>query len=69
MNVDPIKRYLSRVKAAQASRATEIRMPTQEAHDLSMAISELMAHALQAQAAQAPTTVKVEMDGGGLGPR
>lgn len=69
MNIDPVKRYLSRVKAAQASKATEIRMPTQEAHELSMAIAELMAHALQAQAQAAPTTVKVEMDGGGLGPR
>jgi nitrogen fixation protein FixH len=68
MNLDPVKRFLTRAKAAQASKATEVRMPVQEAQDLSLALAELMAQALHAQQAQAPepTTVKVEVDGGGF---
>jgi hypothetical protein len=68
VSIDPIKRYLSRVKAAQASKATEVRMPVGEAHELSMAIAELMAQALHTQAAAhvEPTTIKVEVDGGGF---
>lgn len=63
MNLDPIKRFLSRAKAAQASKATEVRMPAQEAQELSLALAELMAQALHAQAPE-PTTIRVEVDGG-----
>ena len=66
MNVDPIKRFLSRTKAAVASRSKEVRIPTEEAHELSIAIAELMAAALANSPAAPPIELEVKMDGGKL---
>lgn len=66
MNVDPIKRFLSRAKSAVASRSKEVRLPTDEANELAIAIGELMAAALANSPDAPPTELKIRMDGGSL---
>lgn len=66
MNVDPVKRYLSRVKAATASRAKEIRMPTEEAQELANALGELLAAKIETLQGRPEEVIEVQMDGGTL---
>ena len=66
MNLDPVKAFLARTKGAVASKALEVRMTTQDAQALALALGELMALAINTQTNQTPTTIKVNVDGGVL---
>jgi hypothetical protein len=64
MNYDPIKKFLSRTKGAVASKSKELRMPTDEAQELSVALAELLALALAGAEKTPNMEISVNMDGG-----
>ncbi len=68
MNTDVIKKFMTRVRGANASKAGEVRISTDEANDLVAAIGELLAGHVDKMQGR-PDVVQVSMDGGGLGPR
>lgn len=68
MNTDPIKRFMSRVRGANASRSNEVRISTEDANELVASIGELLAGHVDKMQGK-PDVVQVSMDGGGLGRR
>lgn len=68
MNTDPIKRFMSRVRGANVSKAQEVRISTEEANELVATIGELLAGHVDKMQGK-PEVVQVSMDGGGLGRR
>lgn len=68
MNTDVIKKFMSRVRGANASKSPDVRISTEEANELVTALGELLAgHVGKLQGT--PDIVQVSMDGGSLARR
>jgi hypothetical protein len=65
MNLDPIQKYLARVKAAQTSRSNNVRMTMEEAQELANSIAELLLARISGGGRDDSVQV-ISVDGGGF---
>ena len=68
MNMEPIERFIKRVKGAAVGRSKDVRLTTEEAQELVATIGELLAEQvrlLQQKPSDIPN-ITVKADGGGF---